>query len=179
MEEIWKNIKEYKGKYQVSNKGRVKNTNTNKILSQSTNNCGYYRVSLYSNKITKVVDVHRIVAETFINNPKNKKEVNHIDGNKANNNINNLEWVTHKENINHAWKNKLFEPVRQASRRYGKNNPVAKKVIQYDIHGNKVKEYDSIADAVKETNINKTSIGKCCNGRQRTAGKYIWKFNNR
>ena len=177
MEEIWKDIEGYKGKYQVSNFGKVKNTNTNHILSQSKNNCGYYRVGLYFNKVNKRVDVHRLVAEAFINNPEQKKEVNHINGNKKDNSINNLEWVTHKENICHAWKEGLFETVRKASKRYGKNNPSAKKVIQYDLDGNEIRRYDCIAEAVKATNINKTSIGKCCSGRQKTAGNYIWKFD--
>ena len=176
MEEIWKDIKGYNEKYKISNLGRIKNTNTNKILSQHISKCGYYRVGLYKKKKSKNIEIHRIVAETFIYNQKQKEEVNHIDGNKKNNNVNNLEWATHKEDINHAWKNQLFEPVREASRRYGKNNPSAKQVIQYDLQGNEIEVYHCIAEAVKETNINKTSIGKCCNNRQKTAGGYIWKF---
>lgn len=176
MEEIWKEIKEYGGKYKVSNNGRIKNMMTNNLVPQNISNSGYYRVGLYLNNKSKNKEVHRIVAETFIDNPENKIEVNHIDGNKLNNNVDNLEWVTHKENINHAWKNNLFEPVREASKRYGKNNPSAKGVIQYDINENKIEEYECIEDAAIKTNVNKTNIGKCCNGRRKTAGGYIWKF---
>lgn len=174
--EEWKDIEGYEGKYKASIYGRIKNIKTKKILKQYVGNNGYYRIGLYNNSITKVYEVHRIIAKTFIDNIDRKEEVNHIDGNKLNNNIKNLEWVTHKENIQHAWRTKLFEPVREASRRYGKDNPAAKKIIQYNLKGQKIKEYESIADAVRETKIHKTSIGKCCNGRQKTAGGYIWKF---
>lgn len=175
--EIWKDIEEYKGKYQASNIGNIKNMITNKVLKQYIGSNGYYRIGLYKDKKTKVFEVHRLITKTFIDNVENKKEVNHIDGNKLNNNINNLEWVTHKENINHAWKTKLFEPVREASRRYGKDNPAAKRVVQYDLKGNIIKRYDCIVEAVRETNISKTNIGKCCNYRQKTAGGYIWRFD--
>lgn len=176
MKEIWKDIEEYKDKYQASNYGRIKNKRTKQIVSLYIGSHGYYKVGLYYDRKNKPTEVHRLIAKTFISNPENKKEVNHIDGNKLNNKIDNLEWVTHKENINHAWRTKLFEPVREASKRYGKNNPNAKRVIQYDLSMNKIKEYDCIVEATKETKIDKTNIGKCCNNIRRTAGGYIWEF---
>lgn len=119
--EIWKDIKGYEGVYQVSNYGRVKslqryrvsksgtNQNVNeKILKQS---CGkthkYLNVTLAKNKKNKTFQIHRLVALYFIPNPLNKSQVNHIDGNKQNNCVDNLEWCTCKENIHHAWKNGL------------------------------------------------------------------------
>ena len=116
MKELWKDIEEYKDKYQASNYGRIRNKRTNRILKLYIGKHGYYKVGIYYNKKIKPTEVHRLIAKTFIDNSKNKKEVNHIDGNKLNNKIDNLEWVTHKENINHAWRTKLFEPVREASR---------------------------------------------------------------
>ncbi|MDY2883057.1 MAG: NUMOD4 domain-containing protein [Romboutsia timonensis] len=116
MEEVWKDIKGFEEIYQVSNFGRVKSLlrkrrNRNgyfyikeKILKQSINTYGYLQVCLYNNCERSVKRVHRLVAETFIPNPSNKPEVNHIDGNKTNNKIDNLEWVTSKENITHAFK---------------------------------------------------------------------------
>lgn len=181
MEEIWRDIKGYEGHYQISNCGNVKNIVTGNIISKRINKAGYYRVSLYSyiekKSITK--EVHRLVAENFFDNIQKGKEVNHKDGNKLNNNVNNLEWITHKQNIEHAWANNLFEPVRKASKRYGRDNPAARCIIQYDKNGNKIKEYESIIEAVKITNINRTNIGKCCNGKRKTAGGYIWKFKNK
>lgn len=112
MQEIWKDIRGYEGKYQVSNLGRVKSLprtfirKDNRryvvkecILSNGLASAGYYTVNLES----KTHTVHRLVAETFIDNNLNKKCVNHIDGDKKNNNIKNLEWVSYSENNKHAY----------------------------------------------------------------------------
>lgn len=123
MEEIWKDVKEYEGIYQVSNLGRVKalertwysgrNGCTKKTKPEHimkyrlAKNTGYCLLKLVKNGVEKHVFVHRLVAETFISNPNNLPEVNHIDGNKENNCVDNLEWCTEKENISHAIKNKL------------------------------------------------------------------------
>ena len=120
MIELWKDIKNYEGIYQVSNLGRIKTLDkyVNCLYEQKRliksreiktfkNNSGYYIVSLYQNNKSKKFLVHRLVAEAFIPNLNNKKEVNHIDGNKENNCVENLEWVTAKGNILHATKNKL------------------------------------------------------------------------
>lgn len=102
IEEIWKN---YIYNYDVSNLGRLKNSKTGNILKvRPINNHDYLGtvVTLGSKKYIKMIIVHRAVAEMFIPNPENKPEVNHIDGNKTNNCVSNLEWTTRKENINHA-----------------------------------------------------------------------------
>lgn len=120
--EIWKDAKNYEGYYEVSNLGRVRRKLgetiykdgrvakfSETILKQGFNKKGYLRVylSVKSKKITR--SVHRLVAETFIENPENKETVNHIDCNKENNTIENLEWLTNKENMQHAFKNGLFK----------------------------------------------------------------------
>ena len=112
MKEILKDIKGYEGRYQVSNLGNVKSLNyrrkgQKKILSQWNNGRGY----LYVNFSNKNYAVHRLVAETFIANIQRKEDVNHIDGNKKNNNVKNLEWCSRKENIQHAWKIGLDKPL--------------------------------------------------------------------
>lgn len=111
--EEWKVIEGYED-YEVSNLGRIlSNKKGKKKYLKLFNKQGYYCTALSANK-TKFLLVHRLVAKAFISNPKNKPEVNHIDGDKSNNHVDNLEWCTPKENINHAWKNGLCENTRKA-----------------------------------------------------------------
>ena len=108
MKEAWVDIKDYEGLYQISNLGRVKslkrNTAHERILIPRVGRDGYLYVGLCKNGITKTKKIHRLVAENFIENPENKKEVNHIDGNKLNNYIFNLEWCNRSYNLKHAYK---------------------------------------------------------------------------
>lgn len=175
--EIWKDIKDYEGLYQVSNLGRVRSVDrtyiqkakNGSILSHTykgqilkpNNVKGYLQVVLQKHKNIKWEKVHRLVAQTFISNPKNKREVNHKDGNKQNNCVNNLEWVTISENQLHSY--------------YVLKNNI-KSVIQYDLKGNFIKEWDAIMTASKTLNIFHSNISSCCNNKRKTAGGYIWKY---
>ena len=103
MEEIFKDIKELDNLYQVSNFGRVFNIKRKKFIKCINNGSGYLKVMYHKKKYY----VHRLVANAFIENPNNLKEVNHIDGNHSNNLVSNLEWVSHKGNMQHAWKTNL------------------------------------------------------------------------
>lgn len=111
MEEIWK---DYIYNYQVSNLGNFRNKVNNRLLKQRVSETGYYVIciSLGSRNNKKTIRVHKAIAEAFIPNPENKPQVNHIDGNKLNNCVNNLEWVTASENIQHAFDNGLNKPKR-------------------------------------------------------------------
>lgn len=104
--EKWKTIKQY-NKYEISDKGNIRHAESKILLEKDFNNCGYLRVVLkeYSNKTRPLI--HRLVAEAFLENPYNKPQVNHIDGDKTNNNIENLEWVTRSENEIHKLKQGL------------------------------------------------------------------------
>ena len=106
-QEIWRDICGYEGLYQVSNFGRVKSLRfgREKLLKVGVSNTGYANVSLIKNKSKKTFHVHVLVAVTFLPNPENKREVNHIDGDKQNNRVENLEWVTGSENTRHAIQN--------------------------------------------------------------------------
>lgn len=109
--ETWSTIKQFP-KYDVSDTGRVKNSDTGKILKPGTNAKGYYIVSLYRDGKPHTKKVHRLVAEAFNNIEHKGLEVNHKDGNKSNNSIDNLEWCTGSENILHAYASGLREPPR-------------------------------------------------------------------
>lgn len=104
--EIFKDIKGYEGLYQISNLGNVKSLKFNKqrILKSLKNGRGYLNIRLYKNDINKTYSIHRLVALNFIPNPKNKPDVNHINAIKTDNRIDNLEWTTTQENVNHAFK---------------------------------------------------------------------------
>lgn len=106
MEEIWLPIIEYDGLYDVSNLGRIRNSRTNKILRLGKHRQGYKLVSLYKNKKQKTFLVHRLVAMAFIENPHSFLEINHIDENKENNNVSNLEWCDRVYNANYGTGNK-------------------------------------------------------------------------
>lgn len=133
MTEIWKDIKGYEGLYQVSNLGRVKSLDIvdrlgrkhkSNIKYQNDNGNGYLIVNLKHNGKQKNHLVHRLVAEAFIENPENKKEVNHIDGDKLNNRVDNLEWVSRSENLKHAFKLGLNKNLK------GINHPKFKLTIE-------------------------------------------------
>jgi hypothetical protein len=109
--EIWKNVIGFEGSYQVSNLGRVKSLARvdrsghklqERILKNTIDSYGYLVVGLFKNSVNHTHKVHRIVATIFIPNPENKPQVNHINGNKLNNIVDNLEWATHQENKTHS-----------------------------------------------------------------------------
>lgn len=186
MEEIWKDIEGYEGYYQVSNMGRVKSLDrevrvwnrfeyTNRRLKSKIIACridahGYLSVHLHKNKHCKVVEIQRLVANAFIPNPENKPQVNHIDGNKQNNCVSNLEWNTCSENMLHAYKNKL------ANARRGKDNSLSKQVIQYDKNMREIANYGSAWEASRKTGYSQTSISDCCRKKQKNAHGYIWRY---
>lgn len=111
-QEEWKAIAECNGEYYVSNHGRVKSLKFGKerILKPAINSSGYWYIFIFvKNQKPKFCMIHKLMAVAFIPNTQNKKEVNHKDGNKLNNNLCNLEWVTHSENMKHAWDTGLFK----------------------------------------------------------------------
>ncbi len=161
--EIWKlaPIEDYKNLYQISSNGRVKNRN-GRILKTSIQN-GYVSATLSSDYNVKRVLVHRLVALAFIPNPESKKFVNHKNRDKAGNCVENLEWVTSKENAQHA-------------RETGMKKGRIKAVQQLDKCGNVIEEFESASDASRKTKIDRKTISDVCTGRTHTAGGYFWKF---
>ena len=109
--EQWLSVKGYDGVYEVSNLGNIRRVGGN-ILSPKPGKLGYKTVALHLNGYAKKYLVHRLVAEAFLPNPQDKLYVNHLDGNKANNRVDNLEWATPSENIKHAYDTHLREATR-------------------------------------------------------------------
>jgi len=154
MSEIWKDILNYNGIYQISNIGRVKSYKNNKItiLKNYTNNKGYPEVNLKYNSKKKHLMIHRLIAIYFIDNPENLPEVNHKDGNKLNYKINNLEWCTHAENIQHAYDTGLQKL------QLGEKNSSAKLTEQQVLDIRKIDKSISSAIIAKQYNMGKTAI---------------------
>ncbi len=180
MKEIWKDIKGYEGLYQASNLGRIKSISKmvngsnqfgvkfkylkkDKILKPVINNHDYLQVSLYKNNKKVEIRIHQLVAQTFLPNPNNYKIINHKDGNKHNNCIENLEYCTQSHNVNESYRLRL-------------QTPITKRVNQYDLNNNFIKTWDSINDARKH--YNNSHISDCCNGHRKTATGYIWRYTD-
>lgn len=175
--EEWRDIKGYEGLYQVSNEGRVKSVDRvietpnnirnykSKILVQTEKWCGYYEVSLYKNGKREHKSIHRLVAEAFIPNPQNKQCVDHINGIRNDNKVENLRWCTQQENNS-------FELAVE----HQKNNPAkSKQVYQYTLDGNLVAIYPSTMEAERNGFYN-TLISRCCLGKQETHKGYRWSY---
>lgn len=139
---------------------------------------GYLRICLYDKNHKKhLCFIHRLVAEAFVPNLHNKYEVNHIDGNKQNNTVSNLEWVTRSENILHAYKVLGKKPNCPNINKLGKESTRA--VIVQQIKDNKViAEFYGAREASRITGIHRNSIYQCCQGKYKTGGGYIWKYKN-
>ena len=169
MEEKWQDICNFEGLYQISNFGRVKSSNTTKnrsnIIKQRTSPYGYKTVHLHKNGESKYCLVHRLVAIAFISNPQNKPQVNHIDGDKTNNSVQNLEWCTTRENQLHKFRVLGYK---------NKNGRPKRSVMCCETG----ETYGSIALAAKKNNLSSASISSAAGFRSRhkTAGGLHWKY---
>lgn len=161
--EIWREIDGFPD-YEVSNLGRVCSFKGKypRIKKLRKNRDGYLQIQLWHGGKQVMKKVHRLVAEAFVPNPENKPQVNHIDENKLNNVVDNLEWVTRKENCNHGTRNSRLAEVQ------------GKAVVQYTTEGVFMDLYSSLTEAERVTGINKSHICQVCRGKRKTAGGYEW-----
>ena len=147
--EVWKEIEGFDGKIFVSNQGKIKSDLRNeRILKSQVDTKGYHRVSITVKKEKRTLKIHREVAKAFLPNPNNLPQVNHIDGNKNNNSVENLEWVTNRENALHALSNGLWDNVIKGAK--AENEKRKKPVIA--TNGNKTLEFESVLSAERYFN---------------------------
>ena len=178
--EIWKDVVGYEDRYQISSLGRIKSKTRKtkfgrgwrvyeeQIIKPAEDKDGYLKVGLSKDGKKSRFFVHRIIATSFIKNPSELPVVNHIDGDKQNNQIENLEWVTHSENVLHAFKTGLKKPHNG-----GTNKPVNKIDIET---GEVIDSYDSVLEASKSVGATAPLIGMACNDKIKTAKGFVWRF---
>lgn len=166
--ELWKNDSEFGNYYEVSNKGQIRNKK-GKILKQELHSTGCYRIRLCICQKKFSRSVHRMVANTFISNPKNKPEVNHIDGNRLNNKLENLEWVTKQENMNHAVETGLINNP------FGKDSRNSKfRITVFDLSGKLLHICYGNKD-LKNLGFDYRNVHSIFKGKQKTHRKHIFK----
>lgn len=171
MKEVWKDIEGYEGLYQVSNFGRVKSSYTNRFLKGRKSPQGYLLVNLCKNNIASGKTIHRLVAQAFIPNSENKPQVNHIDEDKTNNMVSNLEWMTSKENLNHGTRNE------RAGKAISKSNSIP--IIATNIKTGESREFYGINECARQLGLHHQSIYKCLKGKLRQTGGYTVKYLNK
>lgn len=155
-----RDIQGYEGLYGITSCGRVWSYRSQKFLKPRINNKGYLSVELWKDGTRKIYFIHRLVADAYIPNPDHKPQVNHKDEDKTHSYINNLEWMTAKENINYGTRTQR----------------TSKAVYQFDLNGNLVANYESVNEAYRQTKIG--NISACATGKLKTAGGYHWSYCN-
>lgn len=174
MSEVWKDVVGYEGRYQVSNLGRVKS-----LPRYKTNGCmrkllldkyGYRVVRLTINKVGKTIKVHRLVAEAFLPNEFQLRDVNHKNEIKTDNRVENLEWCDRSYNTNYGTAN--------SRRRKSSTNclSMSKPVIQMRLDGSTVQKYPSLNEVSRRTGYSIASVSMCCNGKREHAYGYKWRY---
>ena len=169
MNEIWKDIKGFEGAYMISNTGKVLSlprggtqVQIPTLRSLSLTHDGYVRVRLLYGKKDVTCRVHRLVAEAFIPNPDGKETVNHIDGNKENNNVDNLEWADRHEQMQHAYKKKLKKPMKGSNNPWSKLTPEQVEAIRKE-YVPRSREYGTVALG-RKYGVNNATIGLIVRG---------------
>lgn len=182
-DEIWRPVIGYEGRYEVSNLGRVRSlpklvegyrgsfVTKTRILKASPDGKGYLMVWLYMNKIRHTFKVARLVAQAFIPNTENKPQIDHINAVKTDNRAENLRWVTDKENCHNPITYK-----RNAESKRGILNHKSKRVFQYSLDGEFIKEWGCVMEVERTLGFNHSHISQCCTGKRDLAYGYLWQY---
>ena len=178
--QIWLPLKGYESLYLVSSFGVIASVDKKvgsgrgyiqkKKIMKSRMIRGYPSVTISKNNIPKIIKIHRAVAETFIDNPLNKDQVNHINGIKTDNNVSNLEWCTASENVKHAFRIGLkYQYV-------GGDHHNSVRINQFDKNGIFIKEWDSISSAARVIGTSVQNIHSCLSNKTLTSKGFIWRY---
>jgi hypothetical protein len=174
--EEWRGIIDFNN-YEISNLGRVKRVQTGVFLRSYIGTTGYRYFTLYALGYHKNKSLHRLIAEAFIPNPENKKTVNHKDGNRLNNNLDNLEWMTSSEQSTH--KNKVLGTGPAWIGKKGSEHPLARPVYQIDKDSDRIiAVFGSMREAAEKIGLTEQGIGAVANNmyNRKTSGGFKWKF---
>jgi len=179
-EEQWKKTEGYGGIYEVSTYGRgrtidrvtvdcngMKRKIKKRILGLAINALGYPVMGMYVNGHGGGKTVHRLVAKAFIPNPNNLPCINHVDGDKTNNHVSNLEWCDHSYNMKHACDTGLVKSPGSVKRR-----------VRQLLNGQVVGTFESVSEAARSISINRSCVSRCCTGSYPSAGGYQWEYLN-
>lgn len=170
--EIWKDVNGYEGLYQVSSLGNVKSVRNDRVLKPCIHKLGYASVMLYKNNRPKRYNIHRLVATAFLDNNNHYDLVNHIDENKSNNKVDNLEWCSREYNM------RFGTARRRMSEKRGHEARNKKSVLQIDDTGTVIKVFESITQAAREIGTSRTSISQSCN-RRKKVNNFYWSYSTR
>ena len=194
-QEIWKDIADYEGLYRVSSHGSVYSVKSGIILKQTevkNNRLKYKVVVLFRDGAYRRFLVHRLVAIAFIPNPENKPQVDHIDGNAHNNCVENLRWVTSKENhanpitlsrysnakkgvtYDCAYKEKMSEALK--GKYTGNRHWLSKEIIQLDLSGNIIRVWPNACEVQRELGYSRGYLSNVCLGKFKSAYGYLWRY---
>ena len=182
--EIWKDIKDYEGLYQCSSFGRVRSLDRyveehsgkkkqfrqGQIIKARLNKNGYLQLALNKNSKRKMKYVHILIAETFLENHEKLETVNHKDGNKLNNNVDNLEWSSYSDNNQHA-----YDELHRSATREGAK---PKTVYVIDTYNNSVKQFDSIRETIDNIGLSHTQINRYIHSNKKWKGRYIFETDS-
>ena len=179
----WKDIVGYENEYQINQFGEIRTLKDSPKLKkydvlkpQISKRNGYVYQMLYKNGKEKLLRVHRLVAMAFLPNPNNLPQVNHKDGNKQNNSVDNLEWCEQSDNMKHAYKNGLQIPSENQRRAIINTNKLKQKKVCQIKDGEVINTFSGISEASRQTKISISCISRCCNLKRKSTNGYEWRF---